>query len=118
MAGFRWSDKKVRELLEELSGGQKYFKTKETGRLVKSPHSGYKYATHGYFQIDGAYGGVKLVYVLPYSSGHSSITSGYVASGKLADYIIARGRDGLSRDFKELEKRWKPTQKERFLKGR
>jgi hypothetical protein len=41
-----------------------------------------------------------------------------VASGKLADYIIARGRDGLSRDFKELEKRWKPTQKERFLKGR
>lgn len=114
MAGFRWSDKKVSELLEEMSNGQKNFKTKPSGRAVKNPRSSYKYYTHGYFHIGGAYGGVKLEYVLPYSSGVSSVTSGYVGSGKLADYLLARGADGLARDFKALEKRWIPTQKAQF----
>lgn len=117
MAGFRWSDKRVRELLEEMSNGQKNFKTKPSGRVVKSPKTGYKYHTNGYFHIGGAYGGVKLEYVLPYSTAVDSITSGYVGSGKLAEYLLARGADGLARDFRRLEKRWKPTQKERFLRG-
>jgi hypothetical protein len=114
MAGYRWSGKRVRELLEEFSDNQKNFKTKPSGHPVKDAR-GYKQYPNGCFRIDGAYGGWKLVYQLPYSSAITEVSpGGYISSGKLADYLMALGPGGLKMRFKELQKRWKPTQKASF----
>lgn len=114
MAGYRWSSKRVGELLEELSDNQKNFKTLPSGRAVKDAH-GYKRYPNGLFYIDGAYGGVKLVYQLPYSSGITEVSpGGFVSSGKLADFLMALGSSGLKMRFNELQKRWKATEKAQF----
>ncbi|MFA5445508.1 MAG: hypothetical protein WC262_11115 [Bacteroidales bacterium] len=114
MAGYRWSSKRVGELLEELSDNQKNFKTLPSGRAVKDAH-GYKEYPNGMLRIDGAYGGVKLVYQLPYSSGITEVSpGGFVSSGKLADFLMALGSSGLKVRFNELQKRWKPSMKARF----
>jgi len=111
MAGYRWSSKRVRDLLEELSDNQKNFKTQPSGRAVKDAH-GYKRYPNGLFRIDGAYGGVRLVYQLPYSSGITEVSpGGYISSGKLADYLMALGPGGLKLRFNELQKQWKPSMK-------
>jgi hypothetical protein len=114
MAEYRWSSKRVQELLEEMSGNQKNFKTKPSGKKVKNPRTGYKYVTHGYFYIDCAYGGTKLAYVMPYSSGQTDVTSGFIPSGQLAYYLQSAGVHGLSHQFKELERWWIPRQKASF----
>ena len=114
MAGYRWSSKRVRDLLEELSDNQKNFKTQPSGRAVKDAH-GYKRYPNGLFRIDGAYGGVRLVYQLPYSSAITEVSpGGFVSSGKLADFLMALGSSGLKVRFNELQKRWKPSMKARF----
>jgi hypothetical protein len=111
---FRWSDKRVRELLVELSQGGKAFPTTPSKRAVRGPH-GYRYPVRGHFHIGGAYGGVRLDYILPYSGGAvHNLTSGYISSGKLADYLLARGSDGLARDFRRLEKQYKESMKRRM----
>lgn len=111
MAGIRWSGKKVRELLEELSDGQKAFKTKPSGTPVKDAW-GYKQHPNGYFQIEGAYGGYKLAYVLPYSSAETNVTEGYIPSGRLADKLLTMGRVGLKAKYLDLQKRHKKRGKE------
>lgn len=114
MAGYRWSSKRVRDLLEELSDNQKNFKTQPSGRAVKDAH-GYKRYPNGLFYIDGAYGGVKLVYQLPYRSAITEVSpGGFVSSGKLADFLMALGSSGLKVRFNELQKRWKATEKAQF----
>lgn len=114
MAGYRWSSKRVRDLLEDLSDNQKNFKTLPSGRAVKDAH-GYKRYPNGLFYIDGAYGGVRLVYQLPYSSGITEVSpGGFVSSGKLADYLTTLGASGLKMRFNELQKWWKATEKARF----
>lgn len=114
MTGYRWSGKRVRELLEEFSGGQKNFKTKPSGRPVKDAH-GYKEYPNGFFWIGGAYGGWKLVYQLPYSTGVIEVSpGGFISSGKLADYLMALGPIGLKAKFAQLQKHWKPIKKADF----
>jgi hypothetical protein len=111
MAGYRWSGKRVQELLEEFSGDQKNFKTKPSGRPVKDTY-GYKRHPNGCFRIDGAYSGWKLVYQLPYSTAITEVSpGGYISSGKLADYLMALGPGGLKLRFNELQKQWKPSMK-------
>jgi hypothetical protein len=110
----RWTFKKLQELLEYYSGNQKNFKTKRSGRGVIGP-AGYNYCVHGYFEIHGAYGGYKLVYVLPYSSAVTEVSQdGFDSARKLADFLYANGAAGLKMRFKELEKRYKPVMKERL----
>lgn len=110
--GFRWSGKRVRELLEELSDNQKNFKTEPSGRPVKTL-SGGKVYPNGYFRIDGAYGGYKLAYVIPYTPGaETDVTSGFIGSGELAEKLLTMGAVGLKYRFKELQKRYKQTEKE------
>jgi len=119
---FRWSGKRVKELLEELSDDQKNFKTKPSGRRVsiypkgdKNYSKGDKYVTHGYFRISGAYGGWELQYVYPYSTAVMDISpGGHISSGKLADYLLALGSGGLKMRFRELEKVHKPLEREYF----
>ncbi len=114
MASYRWTGKRVRELLEILSGNQKNFKTKPSGRTVKSA-TGYKQSPNGFFRIDGAYGGWQLVYQLPYSTGITVVsTGGFTSPGKLADYLMALGSDGLKMRFRDLQKYWKPIGKEQL----
>ena len=112
----RWSGKKVRELLEELSNGQTNFKTFPTGRPIKDNRGSSVYP-NGYFRIEGAYGGYKLVYVLPYSYGAiTNVTDGFVSSGKIADFLMIFGADGLKRRFREYQEKYKPVEKEMFYR--
>lgn len=115
----RWSGKRVEALLEEFSDNQKNFKTKRSGRGVKIGYPGerYGYCTHGYFRVDAAYGGYELQYVLPYSTGVTEVShAGHDSSRKLAEFIYTLGPSGLKTKFKDLEKRYKSSQKERFLR--
>ena len=109
----RWSSKKVRELLVMLSRNERAFPVSESKIKVKG-HHGYKYSTRGYFFIDGAYGGVKLEYVLPYSTGVDNVTHGHIPSGELAKILNALGSDGLKGKYVALEKYWKPIMKREF----
>ena len=118
MVGFRWSSKKVAELLKHLSQHGKAFPITESTRRVKIKGYTHGYSTRGYFYIDGAYGGVKLAYVLPYSTGQHDVTSGYIPSGKLADILQSMGTVGLSAHYCSLEKHWKPVMKAQFERGR
>lgn len=113
MSSFRWSGKRVKEFLEAISDEQTNFKTKPSGRLVKTA-TGTKVSPNGYFRIDGAHGGWQLVYVLPYSTGVTEVTSGFVGSGELADKLITMGRPGLRQRYRDLEKQWKPIGKRQF----
>jgi len=110
----RWSSKKVEQLLVQLSHNGKSFPTTPSARRIKTKQYSYGYSTRGYFYIDGAYGGVKLAYVLPYSTGEENVTSGYVPSGQLADRLMAMGTTGLAATYRNLEKRWKPIMKREF----
>lgn len=121
MSSFRWSGKRVRELLEAMSDDQTNFKTEPSGPLVRDAKkllvrdaNGTLVSRSGYFRIDGAYGGWQLEYVLPYSTGVINITSGHIGSGELADKLITWGRSGLKQKYRELEKVWKPRGKEEF----
>lgn len=118
MQSFRWSSKKVEQLLKTLSRGGKAFATTPSARRIKTKHYSYGYSTRGYFYIDGAYGGVKLAYVLPYSTGQSDVTSGYVPSGKLAYLLENMGTAGLAANYRKLERYWRPIMKKRFEKER
>lgn len=113
MSSFRWSGKRVRELLEAMSDDQTNLKTEPSGPLVRNAN-GTLVSRSGYFRIDGAYGGWQLEYVLPYSMGVINITSGHIGSGELADKLITWGRSGLKQKYRELEKVWKPRGKEEF----
>jgi hypothetical protein len=110
----RWSAKKVETLLKSLSHHGKAFPITESAR--RAPTKGYRhgYTTRGYFGIYGAYGGVKLVYYVPYSTGEVDVTSGFVSSGKLAEKLEAMGTIGLAAHYKHLEKHWRASQKERY----
>jgi hypothetical protein len=112
MAAYRWSGKRVEELLKVLSQHGKAFSTTESARKVHG------YSTRGYFYIDQAYGGCKLAYVLPYSTGQTDVTSGFVSSGKLADRLEAMGTAGLAATYRSLEKHWKPVMKARLERRR
>ena len=116
----RWSSKKVEHLLKTLSHGGKAFPVTESVR--KAPIRGhparYGYTTRGYLSIDMAYGGCKLVYNLPYSSGVHDVTSGFVSSGKLADRLESMGTAGLAATYRSLEKHFRPGQKERYERKR
>jgi len=113
-----WSGKKVEALLKQLSQGGKAFPTTESVR--KAPVAGYRhgYTTRGYFSIDGAYGGYKLEYNIPYSSGNLGVTSGFISSGKLADILEAMGTAGLKATYRRNEKHFRPMYKERYLRMR
>jgi hypothetical protein len=113
-----WSGKKVEALLKQLSQGGKAFPTTESVR--KAPVVGYRhgYTTRGYFSIAGAYGGYKLEYNLPYSSGVHDVTSGFISSGKLADKLEAMGTIGLKATYREMEKHYRPIYKARYLRMR
>jgi len=114
----RWSSKKVESLLKSLSNGGKSFPITESARRIKVKGYGHGYSTRGYFAIDMAYGGCKLVYMLPYSTGQHDVTSGYVSSGKLADRLYAMGSPGLAATYRQLEKHWKPSMKAQFERRR
>jgi hypothetical protein len=114
----RWSSKKVEALLKSLSHQGKAFPISESARRVKVKGYGHGYSTRGYFYIDMAYGGCKLAYMLPYSTGQHDVTSGYVSSGKLADRLEAMGTAGLAATYRQLEKHWKPAMKAQFDRRR
>lgn len=112
----RWSGKKAHELLEKLSDNQKNFRTKPTGRPIKDNRGSYVYP-NGYFSIEGAYGGYKLVYVLPYSYGATTdVTLGFVSPGKIADFLMIYGVEGLEQRFNDYQEKYKPVEKENFYR--
>lgn len=114
----RWSMKRVEHLLKVLSQGGKAFAISPSVRRIRTKNYRYGYSTRGYFYIDGAYGGVKLAYILPYSTGQSDVTSGYIPSGRLAEKLEAMGTIGLAAHYRNLEKRWKPIMKKQFERER
>lgn len=109
-----WSSKKVEALLKIMSQGGRAFPTTESTRRAKVKGYRHGYTVRGYFSIDMAYGGCKLVYMLPYSTGQHDVTSGYISSGKLADRLEAMGTVGLAATYRQLEKHWKPAMKAQF----
>lgn len=71
-------------LVRKLNIAKKFQPTRTIGRYKNG-----KFKSSAGFHIDGAYGGVKLVFSKKDSSGETSITSGYVPKRELYEKMRA-----------------------------